>query len=499
MRIVALTDNAMLYKDITQWLRDKRFHLLFLGLLSIAEAVCAIGSAVPTDPGRAGPIIFSFLAFLLGMYALAIAAMGHTLTVREFADQTFDLYEIAGMSLERMVWGKLLSLLSQFLFGFFCIVPFLFFAFLLGGLDFYTVFVAIIVALVFSPLLYLMSLGTSLIAKKKKSLSRGQSLGAVASVFAVFLGFSMLRGMRGLWGFSLDGLVKEILSLKTEVLIGAGIFLGFYIQIVLSLFYLCCNAISPASDSRETATKLLVFTLSASWMALFAGTMAHDGDFRSQLSHVACIPIMIVMCLSGVQWLYGRFDAPVMVRIRHENAHGSWTRLAYFLFQPGSVSGFRTLLMLWLVAVAYALFVYSFVGPGGHFDTVNLPALLSSVSLPLAVPFFIAFPFGFFLRFEKLRSKPAPLRVLALCWWAVVGGVFLALAMIAQNQDTFFAATINTVIVYVAAGISPLSSGFIISSAYLNTVPFIRIGLGICGILLLAFALRKPHGKEQAS
>src|SRR6188768_909317 len=126
-----LQDNAMLYKDITQWLRNRTFVALFFGLLLLAEGISVFIMSLGEEIQQPGPAVFYSLYCILIVYGLIIAFMGHGLTAREFANRTFELYELSGMSLERMIGGKLLSMVYEFLFGFFCIVPFMFFAYFL--------------------------------------------------------------------------------------------------------------------------------------------------------------------------------------------------------------------------------------------------------------------------------------------------------------------------------------------------------------------------------
>jgi hypothetical protein len=147
----ALGDNAMLYKDLTQWLRNKTFLGLFFGLLLLSEGISIFVSSLPTDAGKAGPVVFNLLLMVLSFYGLIIAFSGYNLTSKEFQNRTFELYELSGMSLEKMIRGKFLSMIAQFLFGFFCIVPFLFFSYLLGGLDFYTILGVLILAAILVP------------------------------------------------------------------------------------------------------------------------------------------------------------------------------------------------------------------------------------------------------------------------------------------------------------------------------------------------------------
>jgi hypothetical protein len=75
------------------------------------------------------------------------------------------------MSLEKMIRGKFLSMMAQFLFGFFCIVPFLFFSYLLGGLDFYTIWAVLILAAILVPPLFLFALTVALYSYQVKALS----------------------------------------------------------------------------------------------------------------------------------------------------------------------------------------------------------------------------------------------------------------------------------------------------------------------------------------
>lgn len=494
------TDNAMLYKDVTQWLRNKTFLMLFLGLLATAEVICAIVVSVPTDPGEAGPIIFSFLAFLLFVYVLVIAFMGHGLTSREFANQTFELYEISGMSLERMVWGKLLSMLSQFLFGFFCIVPFLFFAFILGGLDFYLVLATVLAALVFTPPFYLAALAISFLTKKKTLATLGRGLGILGLLILMWWGSALVLSLvfRGRMGFNLSDFVKNLFTLNKDTLIGLGVFFGFYIQILLFLFYLCCNAISAATDSRETAVKVLFCTLAASWMTFFAVVMAYEG-FEKEPSYIACIGFMIVVCVAGMLWYYNRLEIPVMARIRRERARRPWTRFAHFVFLPGPAGAVRTLLLLWLIVIAYWVFVFAFAGQWGPGHPADVRQLMASVSIPLAAPFFIAFPGCLLLGFKKIRSSPAAMRMIVLFWWVLIGLVLLILAMIALHGNAEFSAVTDGIIVFLAAALSPLSSPFTdTKSTYINAVPTVRIILGLCGIALLARTLRARRKKEAA-
>ena len=110
-------DNAMVYKDVTQWLRNRSFLVLFFGLLALAEGVSGLIMSLGEEVPQPGNVTFVVLYVILGFYAFIIAVTGYTLAAKEFQNRTFELYELSGMSLERMVGGKLLSMICQFFFG----------------------------------------------------------------------------------------------------------------------------------------------------------------------------------------------------------------------------------------------------------------------------------------------------------------------------------------------------------------------------------------------
>jgi hypothetical protein len=84
LKPAALGDNAMLYKDLTQWLRNKTFVGLFFGLLLLAEGVSVFVSSITMTPGNAGPVVFSSLLLVLLFYGIIIAFCGYSLTSKDF-------------------------------------------------------------------------------------------------------------------------------------------------------------------------------------------------------------------------------------------------------------------------------------------------------------------------------------------------------------------------------------------------------------------------------
>ena len=62
-RLSTFYDNAMLYKDVTQWMRNRTFATLFIGLLVVAELIAVTVSVIPfNQKADAGVAAYTFLA-----------------------------------------------------------------------------------------------------------------------------------------------------------------------------------------------------------------------------------------------------------------------------------------------------------------------------------------------------------------------------------------------------------------------------------------------------
>jgi len=505
-RLAALGDNAMFYKDLTQWLRNRTFAGLFFGLLLLAEGISIFVSSMPMELGQAGPMVFNCLLLALLFYGGIIAFSGYSLTSKEFQNKTFELYELSGMSLEKMIRGKFLSMSAQFLFGFFCIVPFLFFSYLLGGLDFYSILGAILVLAILFPPLFLFALAVALHSQKIKVLSTLLRVGAifllVAGGLALFWIVALLTFFSGLGrgavSFSTGTIVKAILAGGYEPLAWLGGFAFFHVLFCLLLFYLCCNAISPVTDSREGAVKFLTTVLCLGLMAVgpvvFLCTKAASDDCYGLL-----LLVFLIECLMGLLYFWGPMEVPLMVRQRQKASHWPPVRWISFWFQAGPAGTFRTLLLLW----GCALVLYLTDGGIPDPKKVNRESILLLMGLLLAIPFWIVIPNFFFLGRLRFRLKPVIMRMTLLLWWGF-GGALMALA-IAFNETMFdesdslllgFLSMSLTPVSGVVACLSPSTVGlkWIPTTAF----PLVWLFLGGIGLILMMRTLQGRRSLDMA-
>jgi hypothetical protein len=485
LKPAALADNAMLYKDLTQWLRNKTFLGLFFGLLLLAEGVSIFFSSTSLEVGKAGPIVFNTLFLVLFWYGLVIAFLGYSLTAREFQNHTFELYELAGMSLERMVRGKFHSMIAQFLFGFFCIVPFFFFSYLLGGVDFYSIFGMLLLTAFGVPPLYLLALTVALHGQKTKVFATFLRFGAGGGL--IWLGWFILTmmkdpGGRGGLFFSMKVIVNQLVAGGGSSLFFLGVFVFFYLMGCLFLFYLNCNAVSPVTDSREGAVKFYASILCLGfmiWEVSMCYSSASVGPLGGLFGVLPALLMLPIECLLGLLYFWGPMEFPLMARRRQEQLRWRPIRFLSYWFIVGPAGTFRTLLLLWGAATVFLIWANT-----GHSHSAfpYRDSISALVFILLAVPFWVAFPGGVLLRFKRFRYNPTLLRVTLFFWWLSAGLVCL------------FAGSRG----YVEALLTPLSAFSILLHSDAMMMGVVWFVAGAIGLVLMARTLYRRSRLEEA-
>lgn len=481
-----LQENAMLYKDITQWLRNRSFALLFLGLVSVGWLVPLCVGLLPLDDGVAGPVSYGWLSFFLFLYTIVISLMGYSLTAKEFSNRTFELYELSGMSLERMVRGKFVSLLVQFCFGFFCIVPFMFVSYILGGLDFYTVLGYVLVTVCFAPPLFLLAVAGAFFSKYK----HGQAVMRLVTILGgLFLVTSILPlSLRVMMGFGggISGpeqFLKNLIEWDGDTWLGLAVFSLFYGLGMAILFYVACNAISPPTDSRQGSVQGLATLF---WFcAVLLIVELFLADSNSFLASVTAVLLHAAGLVFAISFVINRLHAPVMPRKREENMPRGLRRLALWCFRSNAWGGLRTLSLFYLFSLLPVLL--------HQFGILRFePESLLFCSLPLQIPFFLALPLLLLLPLRHLRQQVALSRNLTIGWWLTVG-VFGLMLYLGTEMVESLSNRPQVWAELLAFGISPLSSLFtgVDNDSVLHTLgPVYRAVLGAVGLFLLARILQ---------
>lgn len=151
--------SPILVKEVRQMVRGRDFAWSFAGSLIASMAIAFFGAtdalAGNTTAGRS---TFIWLVSCLGVLGLAIIPMGAFSALRnERVEQTLDLMMLTALSPRRLVIGKLLAQGVRLTTLFAAIAPFVAMSFLLGGVDFVTIIVAL--TLLFIASLWMSALG----------------------------------------------------------------------------------------------------------------------------------------------------------------------------------------------------------------------------------------------------------------------------------------------------------------------------------------------------
>lgn len=465
-----LDENPMFYKDITQWLRNKTFGLLFFGLLFVAEAIALAVIAGSDNDQGSGKSLFYVLYTVLMVYGVIISVYGNVLTSKEFVNRTFELYELSGMSLERMVGGKLLSLVYQFLFGFFLLVPFMFFSYFLGGLDFLEVILGPVIAILMALPLYLITIASSFNSKSKQvNIGSRLASGFFMGWFILFMMFSLGRSTSAVgWLIKqVSDAVKGALHGDLSVLLLILAIVAVYVQACLLLFYFACNSISRENDSREISIKILLTTLTISWFALLAVRLAM-GSISEISMYLTGVPLFVVFLVLGMTTFYNRPAVPPIVRRRFANK-GPLSQGILWLFQPGTLGSVRSTLMIVLLSVLLGSLVVNTFGAGayhgrswaamfgGSSTSIDVQTQWFNImSLLVQVPWFLVWPMILFSRSEGLSRNYSQQRGLAIALWALIG--IVVMVYIGYSHSTRYSNDTNPAATALAALLSPLSS-----------------------------------------
>jgi hypothetical protein len=163
--------NPILVKEVRQALRGRYFRWLFwLTLLAATLTALAIVAA-ETATGNATAFGDVFFLWTFGLMSAAVHGFvpfwAFLSTSAEWDENTYDLLVISNLRPRQIVYGKLLSALIQALLYYSTFGPFLVFAFLLNGVDLYSLIVILIGSVATCVTLSLVGIAASSLASVK--------------------------------------------------------------------------------------------------------------------------------------------------------------------------------------------------------------------------------------------------------------------------------------------------------------------------------------------
>ena len=293
--------SPLVVKEVRQVVRGREFSLSFGASLVAGLIVAFLGATdALAGGGTAGRWTFVALMACLAFLGLVVVPLGAFNALRrERVEQTFDLITLTALSSRRVVIGKLMTQAVRLTTLFAAMAPFVAMSFLLGGIDFVTIAISLVV-------LFMASLWMCAACVFLSALARTRAVSAVifagvgiAVLFAAGVAGSafqalsrgvffppgsgpttaemlwVLAGMTTMWLVTLINLLLlavNRLSLPTEDSV-TPLRLGFLAQLLLIVGWALAFVFEPPNVAEGVGLALSVLGgVHLSMLAVFAAT-----------------------------------------------------------------------------------------------------------------------------------------------------------------------------------------------------------------------------------
>ena len=297
--------SPIVVKEVRQLTRGREFYYSFAVSLLFGLAIAFFGATdALTGEGTSGRWTFVALMGSLTILGIGVVPLGAFSALRnERLEQTLELITVTALSPRRVVIGKLLAQGVKLATLFAGLAPFIAMSFLLGGIDFGTILLSLLVLFMWSmwacaACLFLSSL------LKTRAMTGFVFGGVVIVMFVVFIVFGLGRAMvfvasRGAAsGFPLPfgGTGSDswwVLAMATTACLAT----------MVNLVLLAENRLSPPTENRVTPLRvgfLVQFLLIVGWTSSFinepAGVRANAAEALGVLGglHLALVAMFTV-------------------------------------------------------------------------------------------------------------------------------------------------------------------------------------------------------------
>jgi hypothetical protein len=328
--------SPIVVKEVRQAVRGREFHFSFGISLLVGLAVAFFGTAdALTGNGTSGGWTFAVLMGCLTLLGMAVVPLVAFSALRnERLEQTLELMTLTALSPRRVVIGKLLAQGVKLATLFAALAPFIAMSFLLGGIDFGTIVVSLLVLFMWAlwacaACLFLSSLVNT------RAMS-GLVFGGVGVVlFLVFVGIGLPRAAyfiisRGASGGILPGTGSQswwVLAIATT----------FCLATMVNLVLLAENRLALPAENKVTPLRvgfLVQFLLMAAWTLSFINEPAAvRSDAATVLGVIGGLHLAIVAMFTVSEDL--AVSRRVLLRMK---AWSPWTWLLA-MFRPGGGRG----------------------------------------------------------------------------------------------------------------------------------------------------------------
>jgi len=263
--------SPIVVKEVRQIVRGRDFMSSFGSCLAAGMLVAFFGAGdALTGEGTSGRWTFGSLMTCLTILGLAVVPVGAFSALRtERLEQTLELITLTALSPRRVVVGKLLAQGVKLATLFAAVAPFIAMSFLLGGVDFVTILIALLV-------LFLWSLWASAAGIFLSTLLKSRTMSGLIFIGVGIMALMMFGISRPLFFFMSRGFA-------TGMVFGVGPSPGPFwwtlaitttscLMTMTNLVLLAENRLSLPTENRVTALRIGFFAqtlLIAAWFLTF--------------------------------------------------------------------------------------------------------------------------------------------------------------------------------------------------------------------------------------
>ena len=266
--------SPIVVKEVRQIVRGREFNYSFMISLVVGLLVAFVGAAnASPGSGTTGQGVFIALTAGLALFGIGVVPFGAFSALRnERLEQTMDLISVTSLSARKVIVGKLLAQVVKLATLFAGMAPFVATSFLLGGIDFVTIVVSLV--LVFFVSLWVCAVALLLSSAAKTRGMSGMLIVGGVFLFVLFFGGGTIIN-RLLFGFARGGSFGGGISISSPS--GANGWWAFAIFLTLgalslvNLVLLAENRLSSPIENKATALRIGFFV---QFLAIIGGFTA---------------------------------------------------------------------------------------------------------------------------------------------------------------------------------------------------------------------------------
>jgi hypothetical protein len=325
--------SPIVVKEVRQVVRGREFTYSFGASLVAGLAVAFIGTADALSGSvTSGGWTFFSLMMCLSFLGLAVVPLGAYGALRtERLEQTLDLITLTALSPRRVVTGKLLAQGVKLATLFAAMAPFIAMSFLLGGVDFVTILVAL--ALLFMWSLWASAACLCLSTLFKSRAMSGLVLGGAGLVLFVLFGAGRVLFFIATRGAYMGPSVTFGSAAGSPPWWGLAIMASMWAASIVNLVLLAENRLSLATEDRVTPLRVgffVQFVLVAAWTLSF---IRQPSLVRAQTADVLNVVGAVHLAVVAMFTVTEDLVVPRRARLRMKR------RRMLAMFRPGGGRG----------------------------------------------------------------------------------------------------------------------------------------------------------------